>query len=220
MRTIPLVLGCVIVLSGISAHDVITTKLTYTRDVSRVIARRCLKCHGSGASIPLTTYDEVRPWAVAIKEQVLARTMPPWGVVKGFGNFKPDLALTEEEVMLTAAWVVGGAPEGDPALLPKRGVRQPEPDNRAVGDAITVQTRARLDQGLKVAGVRTKAEHKVDSARVVARVPDGRIEPIIWLWNFDPKLNRTFLFRQPMDLPGGTVVESSAKVDFALEIEK
>jgi hypothetical protein len=45
----------------LAAHDIITTKLTYTRDVSRILARRCASCHGEGSALPLTTYREVRP---------------------------------------------------------------------------------------------------------------------------------------------------------------
>ena len=44
--------------------------------------------------------------------------MPPWGAVKGFRDLAPDGALTEPEIQIVAAWVVGGAPEGDSALLP------------------------------------------------------------------------------------------------------
>lgn len=65
------------------------------------------------------TYAEAHPWAVAIKEEVLARRMPPWGAVKGFGEFRDDGGLTQEQIEWIADWVVGGAPEGDPALLPK-----------------------------------------------------------------------------------------------------
>ena len=65
------------------------------------------------------TYAEARPWAAAIKEEVLERRMPPWGAVKGFGEFKDDQGLTQEQIELIADWVEGGAPEGDPKLLPK-----------------------------------------------------------------------------------------------------
>jgi mono/diheme cytochrome c family protein len=44
------------------AHDIITTNLTFSRDVSRIFASHCLSCHGSGTDIPLTTYQEARPW--------------------------------------------------------------------------------------------------------------------------------------------------------------
>src|ERR1700689_3595901 len=77
-------------------HDVITTKLTYTRDISRIFAQHCVSCHAEGTAIPLTTYAQVRPWAVSIKEKVLSRAMPPWGAVPGFGSLAPDRALSEQ----------------------------------------------------------------------------------------------------------------------------
>src|SRR3954466_3281184 len=86
------------------AHDVITTNLTFARDVSRIFASHCISCHGSGTNIPLTTYEEARPWAVSIKEQVLSRAMPPWGAAKGFGDLSGDTSLTQEEIMIIAAW--------------------------------------------------------------------------------------------------------------------
>ncbi|HEY7306958.1 MAG TPA: cytochrome c, partial [Bryobacteraceae bacterium] len=120
LQRLVIVAGITWAASGV-AHDIITTNLTYTRDISRILARRCVACHGEAASIPLTRYEEVRPWAVAIKEQVLSRAMPPWGAVKGFGDLEPDHALSQEEIMIIAAWVIGGAPQGDPALAPKTG---------------------------------------------------------------------------------------------------
>ena len=59
------------------------------------------------------TYAVARPWAVAIKEEVLERRMPPWGAVKGFGDFRNDKALTPEQMELIISWVGGGVPEGE-----------------------------------------------------------------------------------------------------------
>ncbi len=202
---------------AIPAHDIITTNLTFTRDVSRIFARRCASCHGPDASIPLTSYAEVRPWAVSIKEQVLARSMPPWGAVKGFGELSPDYGLSQEDILIIAAWVIGGAPEGNPQLLAKRATPEIQPANSPLSDAVTVETRCALSASLRVAGIRPLASAPVESARVVARLPDGRIEPLIWLYRFDPKFKRTFTFRKPLDLPRGTIVESSAPLRFALE---
>jgi hypothetical protein len=55
-------------------HDPVT-KVTYAREVRAVLQARCTSCHSPGgpAPMPLTTYDEVRPWARAIKDQVLTR---------------------------------------------------------------------------------------------------------------------------------------------------
>ena len=44
--------------------------------------------------------------------------MPPWGAVKGFGDFRNDVALTPEQIELIVSWVSGGAPEGDAKDLP------------------------------------------------------------------------------------------------------
>src|SRR5215471_15755771 len=103
-----------------SGHDVITTQITFTREISRLVYARCANCHRpGGTAFSLMTYAEARPWAAAIKEEVLERRMPPWGAVKGFGQFKNDQGLTQEQIELIAEWVEGGAPEGDDKLLPK-----------------------------------------------------------------------------------------------------
>jgi hypothetical protein len=57
----------------------------------------------------------------------------------------------------------------------------------------------------------------VDNARITARLPDGRIEPLVWLYRFDPKTQITFHFREALALPRGTVVESTSPLRFALE---
>src|SRR4030081_3786137 len=102
-----------------TAHDVITTPITFSREISRLVYNRCASCHHDGGSaFSLTTYAEARPWAKAIKEEVLERRMPPWGAIKGFGEFKNDASLSQEEITLIAEWVEGGAPEGDPSFLP------------------------------------------------------------------------------------------------------
>jgi hypothetical protein len=213
-------IGILLFVAQSLAHDVITTNLTYTRDVSRILAVHCLACHGTGSSIPLTSYAEVRPWAVSIKEQVLSRAMPPWGAVKGFGDLSPDKGLSQEDILILAAWVIGGAPEGDSRLLPK--VAPPAPTivklPVVLKDGITIDTRADLKETLRVLGIRPLPTSSVKSSRVIARFPDGRIQPLIWLYQFDPNFKRTFTFRQPLQMPRGTVVESSTPLRFALEV--
>ena len=102
-------------------HDIITTKLTWNREISRIVYKRCASCHrDGGAAMSLMTYDDARPWAKDIRDQVVARTMPPWGAVKGVGSFQNDPSLTEVEIQMLVAWVEGGAPKGDDdAIAPK-----------------------------------------------------------------------------------------------------
>ena len=96
-------------------HDVITTKITFDREIIRIVQARCATCHREGGSaFSLMTYSEARPWAKAMQEEVLERRMPPWGAVKGFGEFRDDQALTPEQIELIADWVEGGAPKESP----------------------------------------------------------------------------------------------------------
>jgi hypothetical protein len=112
------------------AHEPITTQLTWSQEISRIVYRRCAGCHREGGPAPmaLLSYSQVRPWAKAVKDEVLERRMPPWGAVKGFGDFPERRGLSQEEILRVAAWVEGGAPEGDPAYLPVcAGGGEPKP---------------------------------------------------------------------------------------------
>ena len=98
------------------AHDPIKTNVTFAREVRAILAARCVTCHATSgpAPMPLTTYEEVRPWARAIKEQILDRRMPKWHAARGFGAFTNDPTLTPFEQSLLVSWVDGGLPEGTP----------------------------------------------------------------------------------------------------------
>lgn len=98
------------------AHDPITTKVTFAREIRAILSVRCTPCHAPGGSapMPLTTYDEVRPWARSIKEQVLTRRMPKWHAARGFGAFRNDPTLTPIEMAMIVSWVDGGLPRSAP----------------------------------------------------------------------------------------------------------
>jgi hypothetical protein len=97
----------------VETHPRITTTLLWSRDIAPILQRRCFTCHSpNNASFSLTTYNEARPWAAAIREEVLIRQMPPWSAVPGFGHFANDPTLTQGEWDLLVAWVDGGAPSG------------------------------------------------------------------------------------------------------------
>jgi len=95
-------------------------KVTYSKDVAPILNRRCVECHRAGEVAPmaLTSYKDVRPWAKAVKERVLTRTMPPWFADPRHGEFKNDRRLSKQEMDTISAWVAAGAPEGDPSDLP------------------------------------------------------------------------------------------------------
>ena len=172
---------------------------------------RCTTCHREGgSSFALTTYEEARPWAKAIKEEVNERRMPPWGAVKGFGEFRDDQGLTQEQIELINDWVEGGAPEGDPALLPKASSKPPAaiapPAPVSYAEAI-VDGRLVLKTPLKLEGIRPNNVPEGASLQVVAELPDGSIEPLLWLYNYKPKFEHPYFYAQPMSLPAGTKIE-------------
>jgi hypothetical protein len=70
------------------------------------------------------TYQDAQPWAVAIKAAVLSRRMPLWGAVKGFGDFRNDQGLAQNEMDLISDWVDGGIRRGNnPNVLPDSKIR-------------------------------------------------------------------------------------------------
>jgi hypothetical protein len=106
-------------LARVSAHEPITTKVRFNKEVVRILQRSCLACHRpGGVAMSLATYEEARPWAKAIKEEVLNKRMPPWHAVKGFGDFRNAPPLVQREIDLLVNWVEGGAPKGEDADLP------------------------------------------------------------------------------------------------------
>ncbi len=217
-----LLLTCLALLApAASAHDVITTKLTWSREISRIFYRSCAGCHheGGAAPMPLVKFEEARPWAVAIKEEVLSRRMPPWNAVKGFGEFKNDPSLTQEEISIIAAWVEGGAPEGDPQLLPSgphiHDAEAPSPGK--IRQRI-VRSGTVLPSGLSVLAVKPLQLAGGASVKVAALRPDGTFEPLLWILRQDPKLRRTYEFAAPVNLPKGTRILMSPPTAASFEL--
>jgi len=194
-------------LAGVaSAHDVITTKITFDREIIRIVQARCASCHREGGSaFSLMTYSEARPWAKAMQEEVLERRMPPWGAVKGFGDFRNDQALTPEQIELVADWVEGGAPEGEPKDLPEPPKATP-PAHQPLSSSVSVGADYKLMRPLKLAGVWPKKVTPNASFQVTAELPDGSIQPLLWLQPFKPAYNHAFWFRNPLTLPRGTLI--------------
>lgn len=103
-------------------------RVAFYRDVLPILQENCQECHrpaganygGMVAPMSLQTYQEVRPWAKAIVQQVASREMPPWDAAKDFhGVFRNERSLTDEEIALIERWVRTGAPRGNPADAPE-----------------------------------------------------------------------------------------------------
>src|SRR5579863_2906772 len=164
------------------AHDIITTPITWDREISRIVYERCASCHHEGGqAFSLMTYAEARPWAVAIKEEVFERRMPPWGAVKGFGDFRNDKALTEEQLELIVDWEEGGAPEGDPKDIPTTIKFPEEPKVTHSPNEVMATADTKLAKAVRLDGLWPKTISEGAAYQVIAELPDGSIEPLIWL---------------------------------------
>lgn len=109
--------------------------VTYSRQISRILQRRCVECHRPGEIGPfsLTTYEEAVGWAPMMEEVIRQQRMPPWHANPDHGQFANEAQLTDEEKRLVYRWVELGAPEGDRSELPPpqtftEGWRIGEPD--------------------------------------------------------------------------------------------
>jgi hypothetical protein len=126
--------------------------------------------------------------------------------VKGFGDFRNDRALTPEQIEVIESWADGGVPEGEPADLPKKldptedwPMEQPQ-GGIAAGSDFKLPHRLLLDGLLPVT-----VPEKV-SFQVTAELPDGSVEPLVWIENYSPKYAHSFRLRMPLELPAGTFI--------------
>jgi hypothetical protein len=206
------VAACAVASPVVFPHDVITTKITFSKEIVRLLNKRCVTCHrDGGTSFSLATYEAARPWAKAIKEEVDARRMPPWQAIKGFSEFKDDRGLTQEEIELIDDWVEGGAPEGNPKFVPKdvkiEGWKDPDMPKGA--SAVVAGNGTKIAATERVVGIRPKDVKKGATVQIIAARPDGTIEPLLWIYQFNPDYVRTYYYANPVSLPAGTEIQMS-----------
>ena len=210
-----------VLLQAASAHDVITTKLTWTREVSRIVRKRCSACHKpAGAAMSLLTFEQARPWAVAIREEVLARRMPPWPAVAGYGNFKNELRLTEQEISILANWVEGGAPEGEPEFLPTHSLIGRLPVSKPpAGPVLQVHDGSRLQRPVTLRMIQLRGGPENLQVKLRAILPSGSVEPLLWLLP-NPNVRRAqpFLLEDTVELPAGTMFETEPPSGSAFQL--
>ena len=93
---------------------------TFSKDVAPILYENCVTCHRPGEIGPMSllTYNDARPWAKSIRDEVADGVMPPWHADPKHGKFANDRSLSAEKKDILARWANGGAPEGDPKDLP------------------------------------------------------------------------------------------------------
>ena len=211
MRNALLFIGLTASAPWLYAHDIITTSITFNKEIVRIVHARCARCHRDGGSaFSLMTYKDARPWAQAIKEEVLGRRMPPWGAVKGFGEFRNDEGLSSEQVETLLGWIDGGVPEGEASSLPATPFVVPPTPALPKPSAIVTDRGYVLTRAMKLDGLVPVAVPAGASMQITAVLPDGNVEPLVWLNTYQPKYAHAFLFEEPLALPAGTRIEGIA----------
>src|SRR5689334_5096925 len=74
--------------------------VTYTRDIAPILNKNCVVCHREGQVAPfaLDSYAQAIRWVHQIKIMTTGRRMPPWGAVRGYGDFHDCRRLTNEQI--------------------------------------------------------------------------------------------------------------------------
>ena len=200
--------AAILVTAVAQAHD-IGAQVTWSREISRLFDRHCTACHREGGqAFPLTAFPQAHARAKEIARSVLERRMPPFGAVKGFGELCDDESLTQEQIELVTSWVRAGAPEGDTALAPKKASVTQKLSIEKLGQEWVSDPRRKIETQTTFIGIRARTLSG-DSVRVVARRPDGTVEPLIWFYRYDSKFARIYYFRKPVTLPAGTAIVTS-----------
>jgi hypothetical protein len=94
---------------------------TFAKDVAPILYRNCTGCHRPGEIAPMSllTYDDARPWAKAMRDEVSEGHMPPWHADAPKGTFHNERILTAAEKDTIVKWANGGAPKGNLDDMPK-----------------------------------------------------------------------------------------------------
>jgi hypothetical protein len=98
---------------GMIAIAAPNSPVTFNKDILPILQKNCQGCHRPGEIAPMSflSYSETRPWAKAMKQAVLTKTMPPWFAEKG--HFANDRRLSQDQINTMVSWADNGAPEGD-----------------------------------------------------------------------------------------------------------
>jgi hypothetical protein len=95
-------------------------QITYTKDIAPILNTHCVTCHRAGEIAPMSlrTYEEVRPWAKSIRNQITNKKMPPWFASEASVKFRNENTLEQEQIDLINKWISQGAKQGNPKDMP------------------------------------------------------------------------------------------------------
>src|SRR6478736_4092292 len=94
-----------------SPHETVTTTVLFDREIVGILNRHCVMCHvEKGPSFPLETYEQAWLQRRQMSAAVLARRMPPWPAMSGYGRFANENVVTLRESQFLVSWMEGLGP--------------------------------------------------------------------------------------------------------------
>ena len=116
-------------------HAPATTTVQFDREIVRILDNHCVGCHAEKtASFPLLTYEQTYLARWKIRQGVLARHMPPWAAVPGYGEFANDNALTQREIDFLVSWAESYGPRNNGEVYRGSTVQAPAKPVQARSD--------------------------------------------------------------------------------------
>jgi mono/diheme cytochrome c family protein len=128
-RLVSVVIGVFFVATTIATGNVRSAEAptvpapTFAKDIAPIVYKHCAQCHRPGEVAPMSllSYEDVRPWAKAIKSKVVAREMPPWGADPTQTlKMRNDPSLSQAQIDTIVSWVDSGAARGNDSDLPPK----------------------------------------------------------------------------------------------------
>jgi hypothetical protein len=184
---------------------------TFSKDVAPILYKNCVGCHRPGEIGPMSllSYNDARPHAKAIRDEVGDGNMPPWHADPKHGKFANDRSLSVRDRETLLRWANNGAPEGDRKDLPPVpkftdgwGIGQPDlvltiPEYKVPADGfveyeyIEIPTNLPEDRWVEALEVRPGNREVVHHVIVNARPPQPERRPA------------ALRFAEGMDVPAG-----------------
>jgi hypothetical protein len=95
-------------------------RITYAKQVSRILQNNCQECHRPGQIAPMSllTFEDALAWSDTIREVITEGRMPPWYADPQYGKFSNDRRLSPEDKETLLAWLDNGTPRGEDKDLP------------------------------------------------------------------------------------------------------
>ena len=96
---------------SVSSHETVNTTVLFDREIVKVLNSHCVMCHVEGGpSFALATYEDAWLQRRKISAAVIARRMPPWPAISGYGRFANENVVTLRESQFVVSWMEGLGP--------------------------------------------------------------------------------------------------------------